>query len=210
VLKVHFVKNLSANDYVTTQERQAAMPKSGAHTHKAILNAANRIVIEQGVERLTLEQVAAEAGISKGGLLYHFPTKEALIKGMIDLYLERFTEDFNGTAEKDGEPAGRWNRSYLTTTFADNQRTPRMSSGLLAAVATDPGLLAPLQERFREWVALLDQDGIDPTTAAIVRLVADGLWLVELFGLSSPDEAAKVKILQAMQDLIRRSSGQQM
>ncbi len=181
------------------------MPKSGANTQKAILDAANRIVLEQGVEHLTLEQVAAEAGISKGGLLYHFPTKEALIKGMINHYLKRFTEDFSQAAEIEGETPGRWNRSYLTTTFADNQRTPRMSSGLLAAIATDPGLLTPLQERFREWVALLSQDGIDPTTAAIIRLVADGLWLVELFGLSAPDEATKEKVLQAMDDLIRHS-----
>jgi AcrR family transcriptional regulator len=181
------------------------MPKSGAITQKAILDAANRIVIEQGVERLTLEQVAAEAGISKGGLLYHFPTKEALIKGMINHYLERFTEDFNEASEKDGDTPGRWNRSYLTTTFADNQRIPRMSSGLLAAVATDPSLLAPLQERFREWVSLLYQDGIDPTTAAIVHLVADGLWLVELFGLSAPDETMKGKVLQAMDEMIQQS-----
>lgn len=181
------------------------MPKSGANTQKAILDAANRIVIGQGVERLTLEQVAAEAGISKGGLLYHFRTKEALIKGMINYYLARFAEDFSQAAEKEGETPGRWNRSYLTTTFADNQRIPRMSSGLLAAIATDPSLLAPLQERFREWVALLDQDGIDPTTAAIIRLVADGLWLIELFGLSAPDEVMKGKILQAMEDLIHQS-----
>ncbi len=181
------------------------MPKSGANTQKAILDAANRIVIEQGVERLTLEQVAAEAGISKGGLLYHFPTKEALIKGMISHYLERFTADFNQTAEKEGDTPGRWNRSYLTTTFADNQRTPRMSSGLLAAVATDPSLLAPLQERFREWVALLDQDGVDPTIAAIVHLVADGLWLVELFGLAAPDEAMKSKVLQALEEMIHQA-----
>jgi AcrR family transcriptional regulator len=181
------------------------MPKSGANTQKAIIDAANRIVIEQGVERLTLEQVATEAGISKGGLLYHFPTKEALIKGMINHYLERFTEDFSQAAEKEGDTPGRWNRSYLTTTFADNQRTPRMSSGLLAAIATDPSLLAPLQERFQEWVALLDQDGVDPTTAAIIRLVADGLWLVELFGLSAPNEAMKGKILQAMEDLVHQS-----
>lgn len=181
------------------------MPKSGAQTHRAILDAANRIVIQQGVERLTLEQVAAEAGVSKGGLLYHFRSKEALIKGMIDYYLERFTEDFNAAAEKEGEAPGRWNRSYLTTTFADNQRTPRMSSGLLAAIATNPALLAPLQERFRDWVALLQQDGIDPTLAAIVRLVADGLWLVELFGLSAPDEQTKANVLRALEELVAAS-----
>jgi AcrR family transcriptional regulator len=181
------------------------MPKSGANTQKAILDAANRIVLTQGVDHLTLEQVAAEAGISKGGLLYHFPSKEALIKGMINHYLERFTQDFNAAAGNAVDSAGRWNRSYLTTTFADNQRVPRMSSGLLAAIATDPSLLAPLQERFREWVSLLDQDGIDPTTATIVRLVADGLWLVELFGLAAPDEAMKGKVLRAMEDMIRKS-----
>lgn len=181
------------------------MPKSGAMTQKAILESANRIVIEQGVDHMTLEQVAREAGISKGGLLYHFPSKEALIKGLIDLYLERFTEDFNTSAEKETDAAGRWNRSYLTTTFADNQRIPRMSSGLLAAIATDPGLLSPLQQRFSEWVALLSQDGVDPTLSTIVRLVADGLWLVELFGLSAPDEEMKGKVLQTMEDLILKS-----
>ena len=182
------------------------MPKSSANTQKAILVAANQIVIEQGVEHMTLEQVAAQAGISKGGLLYHFPSKEALIKGMITFYLERFTEDFDQAASQQGDAAGRWNRSYLSTTFADNQRVPRMSSGLLAAAATNPGLLAPLQEKFREWVALLEKDGVDPTTAAIIHLVADGLWLVELFGLSAPDEEMKSKVLQAMDELIQRSA----
>ncbi len=79
----------------------------------------------------------------------------------------------------------------------------RMSSGLLAAVATDPGLLAPLQERFREWVVLLDHDGVDPVTSSIVHLVANGLWLVELCGLSAPDEAMKGKIIQAIEEMIQ-------
>ena len=37
----------------------------------------------KGVAKLTLEAVAKEAGVSKGGLLYHFSNKEALIEGMI-------------------------------------------------------------------------------------------------------------------------------
>lgn len=178
------------------------MPKSGTNTHKSILEAANRVVIEQGVDHMTLEMVAKEAGISKGGLLYHFPNKEALIIGMINDYLERFTRDFYATAENDKEISGRWARAYLTTTFADNQRIPRMSSGLLAAIATNPSLLSPLQARFQEWVGLLDQDGIDPTLATIVRLVADGLWMVELFGLAAPDSLMKERVLHAMESLM--------
>ena len=75
------------------------MPKSGEKTRAALLDAASRIVQQRGVEHLTLELTAQEAGVSKGGLLYHFPSKEALIKGMIQSYLERFTADFNAAAQ---------------------------------------------------------------------------------------------------------------
>jgi AcrR family transcriptional regulator len=185
------------------------MPKSGESTRRALLDAANRIVQERGVDRLTLDLTAQEAGVSKGALLYHFPNKEALIKGMIQDYLARFTDDFNRTANQDGEPApGRWTRSYLYTTYEDNQRTPRMSSGLLAAVATNPTLLAPMQQTFAEWVKLLEKDGIDPTVAMIIRLAVDGLWMVELFGLAPPDPELREKVLHALDGWIERQAGE--
>jgi len=180
------------------------MPKSGDLTRKSLLDAANRIVQERGVEHLTLELTAQEAGVSKGGLLYHFPSKEALIKGMIQYYLDRFTADFNAAAQQPGDqPAGRWTRAYLTTTYEDRERNPRMSSGLLAAVATSPALLVPMQETFGKWVQLLEEDGIDATTAMIVRLAVDGLWMVELFGLAPPSPEMREKVLRALEALSR-------
>lgn len=179
------------------------MPKSSAATRTAILDAANRIVLQQGVEHLTLEATAREAGISKGGLLYHFPSKEALIVGMIKHYLARFNSDMHARAgrEADGAP-GRWTQAYLETTFADNERMPRMSSGLLAAIATDPSLLAPLQRTFAEWVGRLELDGVDPVTATIVRLAADGVWLVELFGLTPPDAQRKAQVMERLAQMV--------
>ncbi|MDQ0063824.1 AcrR family transcriptional regulator [Paenibacillus harenae] len=49
-----------------------------------ILFAASTIVKTLGAEKLTLEAVAKEAGISKGGLLHHFPNKQALINAMVE------------------------------------------------------------------------------------------------------------------------------
>jgi len=178
------------------------MPKSGEKTRQIILTAANRIVLNQGVDHLTLEATAREAGVSKGGLLYHFPNKEALIVGMIHSYLDRFAADLNrAAADGDTTANGRWVHAYLETTFSDNQRTPRMNAGLLAAIATNPSLLSPVQKSFAEWMRLLEADGIDPVTATIVRLAADGLWLVELFGLAAPDAEMKAKVLQALEAL---------
>lgn len=48
-----------------------------------ILDAAAQIIREVGASRLTLDAVAQRAGISKGGLLYNFPSKDALLQGMI-------------------------------------------------------------------------------------------------------------------------------
>ena len=183
------------------------MPKSGEKTRTALLDAANRIVQERGVEHLTLDLTAQEAGVSKGGLLYHFPSKQALIEGMIQYYLERFTADFNAAArQEDPTVAGRWTRAYLQTTYEDNQRNPRMSSSLLAAVAADPALLLPMQQTFAEWVRLLEQDGVDPTSAQIVRLAVDGLWMVELFGLAPPDAQMRERVLLALEALVEKKS----
>lgn len=182
------------------------MPKSGEKTRRTILNAANLIVINQGVDSLTLEATAREAGISKGGLLYHFPSKQALIEGMIRYYLQRFAADLDASAESiDPSQAGRLTRAYLETTFADNERTPRLNAGLLAAIATDPALLSPVQDSFAAWVANLDRDQLDPVLTTIIRLVADGLWLVELFGLAPPDAEMKARVQQKLIDLAQNS-----
>src|SRR5262245_2150654 len=48
-----------------------------------LLDAAEAVVVRQGIANLTLDAVAAEAGLSKGGLLHHFPTKDKLVEGMV-------------------------------------------------------------------------------------------------------------------------------
>ena len=52
-----------------------------------ILEAAERVVAEIGAARLTLDVVAQAAGVSKGGLLYHFPSKESLLGALAQRYV---------------------------------------------------------------------------------------------------------------------------
>src|SRR5699024_1279794 len=47
-----------------------------------ILEAAKRVVQREGVTALTYESAAAESGLTKGGLLYHFPTREDLLAAL--------------------------------------------------------------------------------------------------------------------------------
>lgn len=162
-----------------------------------------------GVERLTLEAVAREAGVSKGGLLYHFPSKEALVIGLIEQVLDHF--DLASQHEFDHDPTpdapGRWLRAYVRATLADEGVSNPLSAGLLAAVATNPALLAPLRERFAQWQERTEHDGLDPAHATIIRLAVDGLWLTELCGFAPLATALRAQIHERLLALAQENPG---
>ena len=62
-------------------------------TRQQILHAAFALIRREGVARLTIEAVAQEAGLSKGGVLYHFRSKESLIRRWSTSLVERFDAD---------------------------------------------------------------------------------------------------------------------
>lgn len=57
--------------------------KKALETKIKIIKAANQLLEEQETSKFTLEEVAKKAGVSKGGLLYHFSSKRELIQGML-------------------------------------------------------------------------------------------------------------------------------
>src|SRR6476646_3591238 len=58
-------------------------------TRDRLLDAVEQLLLERGAQQVTLEAVAAAAGVSKGGLLYHFKSKDALFAGMVRRLGER-------------------------------------------------------------------------------------------------------------------------
>jgi AcrR family transcriptional regulator len=143
----------------------------------ALLDAAEALLSEQGTQALTLTAVADRAGVSKGGLLYHFPSKEALVKGLV----ARVIEEFDGlVAEHDDGTPGSYTRAYVEATFdvlTGEARAYRRWSAIMAA-AGDPELAAPLNEAMTRWHGRPPAEDPDPVSAMVVRLAAEGLWEV--------------------------------
>ena len=117
-------------------------------TKARILDAAEEVVLRDGVARLTLDAAAAEAGLSKGGILYHFPTRDALVAGMVAKIIEEFDHDIERRLEHDRQP-GCFTRAYIGATMEPGDHRPdredRLGAALIAAAAAQPELLAPLQ-----------------------------------------------------------------
>lgn len=185
----------------------AKLPASPTRT--AILTAANRVVLTEGVGSLTLEAVAREAGVSKGGLLYHFPSKHALIEGMISRLSEVFFTRLTVALDEDdaADDKGRWLRAYARATFAGEEESLSVGAGLLAAVANTPDLLNPLRDNFARWQELAESDRLDPALATVIRLAVEGLWFADLLGFAPPTPPLRTQVLERILEMIGRSNG---
>ncbi|WP_166355593.1 TetR/AcrR family transcriptional regulator [Phytoactinopolyspora limicola] len=151
-----------------------------------ILDALQEILTEAGLPGVTLEAVADNAGISKGGLLYHFPSKEA----MLDAFVQRMCD----TAEAEFAEAERAPdivEHYVRASVPGSSDAALMWS-LVASLRTND--VASKEARqlvadiFARWEKILLSRIDDPVTAEIVRLAGDGLYLRVLAGLSIPDD----------------------
>ena len=173
--------------------RQRSPRRTAAQTRALILGSAEHVVIRDGVAHLTLDAAAAEAGLSKGGVLYHFPTRDSLVAGMVEAMLERFEHEITahlpgpGSTDADADAPGSYARAYVAASLAPSHPgEERLGTALLAAAAAEPDLLAPIQAAAGRWQASLVADGLDPVQATALRLACDGAWLCDLFGLAPP------------------------
>lgn len=178
----------------------------GPTTKERILTAAEHVVLRDGVARLTLESTATQAGLSKGGILYHYPTRDALVTAMVERIIVAFDADI-AAGMSDLHAPGRFTLAYLRATL-DVAAAPsethheRAAAAVIAAAASEPALLAPLQAAFERWQRAIEDDGLDPTLATLVRLAADGYWLCDLFGLGTPATDRRLALLAALEQLI--------
>lgn len=163
-------------------------------SREAILDAAEAVVLEAGAANMTLDAVAAKAGLSKGGLIYNFPTKEALLEAMITRLLRRFEEELEQTAAALPQGPARSLKAYVAAGLKEDERLQRVSAAMLAAAANDPRLLDPMRDYYRKWFGELSSGGLDPERACIVSLATEGLWVLELLRLSpfSPQQRSRI------------------
>lgn len=178
--------------------------KKAANTRAALLAAAADVVRVHGVANLTLERVADTAGVSKGGLLYHFGSKHELVVAMLTDTLGRADESLNHLANENALTEGAFTKAYLDYVRTGQHDAVDAGAGVFAAAALNDGDLAPAQQQFAQWQhRLIESDGIDPTAALLARVVGDGLWLIDLFGLAPPTATQR----DALCELVEKTAG---
>lgn len=164
-------------------------------TLTTILDAANRVIMDKGAEGFTLDAVAQEAAISKGGLLYHFPSKKQLIQGMIERSIAKVNSTLREELVKSG---GDYLAAYIRASFKTNPEPEKISYALSAAIANDPKLIEPLRSHFLKMQEEISAAAPSPEIGTLIRLSLDGLWISDLYGFAPPAHELRVKMQDAL------------
>lgn len=155
-------------------------------TRDRLLDAFETLLVTAGSRAATLDAVAAQAEVSKGGLLYHFKNKQALYAGLLDWSKTEVSRSMSDRVQRQSAA-----RAYLEYSLPESEVEAASTSALIAAVRADdavgPDAAAELVELFHRWDAPLLDEVQDPALAQTIRLVGLGLYLGAVAGLPTPE-----------------------
>lgn len=159
-------------------------PSRSERSRKAALAAALTIIARDGPGRLTLDAIARESGLSKGGLMHQFRTKEAVLRALLEQQMAHFgafTDEFRRTH------AASLAQPELATQIATSKeiiaQQYSVAQAMLAALASDPALLIDAREQDAARVAQIKAEAADPELAVLRWAAARGLALLAMLRL---------------------------
>ncbi|UVI36760.1 TetR/AcrR family transcriptional regulator [Brevibacterium spongiae] len=165
---------------VKTRILQAA--KALAESHDSV----------QGVT-ISLESVAQEAGLTKPGLMYHFPSKEALMVGLVEHAAEHWALMLCEHTGRPAEELSSFDRHRAYVAVATTAEVSRADYWIFSDALYHPKLAQAWSDHLNSW---FDVDGLEPRNAALLtaaRFCADGAWMSEATGVFPAADLALVR-----------------
>lgn len=170
----------------TTARYDGRMPRTDSARDR-ILVAYEDLLIETGERGATLDAVAARAGVSKGGLLYHFGSKDALTEGLIARLMDLTEADVELML---AAPAGVVDYMVRTSVNVGSAFDRTLIAAARLAQTADPRAGVALASIRTRWLDIVTGAVGDATVARAIVLICDGLYYNSaLMGMGDPDPA---------------------
>lgn len=167
-----------------------------------ILAAARAIAAREGVAHISFEAVAREAGLSKGGVLYNFPTKRDLMAALLKEML----------AEHDALEAGlpqdaqhRTLRRHLASLNGLDTADSDLSMSILAVAAAEPDLLDPLRRALDADLARIEAEATDANLGRLIFFALQGLRFHALLSLPGGEHALHKQLGETIMEMIENA-----
>lgn len=172
----------------------------------ALLDAADLVVQRDGTSGLTIDAIAARAGVSKGGVLYAFGTKDAVIEAMFDRAVHEYEERAAVLREK--YAGDRWARAlvHVEATRGESASNARRAMSLLAGMLRAEEHREEIRHVFRTIFEDLPANDLQDRLARIAMFAAEGMLMLRGFGLLEVSDGEWDSVFNDIHSLIPRGS----
>lgn len=165
-------------------------------TRERILQAAKALAEEStsvhGVT-ISLESVSQRAGLTKPGLMYHFPTKEALMLGLVEYaagHWDSLLREHSGVGPENLSVFDR-HRAYVTV--ATTTEVSRADYWIFSDALYHPALIEPWHRHLEPWYRLEGTSRTARTLLTAARFCADGAWMSEATGVFAAEDLSSIR-----------------
>jgi len=177
------------------------MTKSKVTARQKILAAAEEVARDVGPGHLSLDAVAQRAGVSKGGLLYHFPNKARLLEVLVEQHLSRFEAELDEKEKAHADQPNSLLSAYLELFSAELRQQQPPPSGILAAMVENPDFLVPVRRFNRILLDRMKANSRSERIALVVYLALEGMRSLRLFDVDIMSNEERDTALEALESL---------
>ncbi len=175
------------------------MPAPDRSTRDRLIDAFESMLVSAGSRAATLDAVAAEAEVSKGGLLYHFHSKDDLVDGMLDRLREQGAADVTSMRAARKGPV----EYYIATSLDSGSDFDRaLIATARIAQEHDTRASAALADLRDAWFEVLSEHLGDEALARTIQLIGDGLYFDNTTGLGQREAIAHVRDVLCRLDVL--------
>jgi AcrR family transcriptional regulator len=173
-----------------------------AHAREIILKAAESLVQKQGAGNLTYDNLVKESGVTRGGITYHFPTKDDLLRALLERDMQQWDEMEKALRPKlENERAADLIASVRAMTQTSDDKK-RFIAGMLSAATHDQSLLQPVRDYHDQKNVGMKGTPRD-INCLIIELAASGLLWQDITGCYELPMAIRKKIVARLEALAK-------
>nr|WP_057927409.1 TetR/AcrR family transcriptional regulator [Burkholderia ambifaria] len=170
-------------------------------SRKKAIDAALGILTRDGVGGLTFDALSRESGISKGGLLHQFRTKQGVLEALLEFQQQQFEQFGRDYLVKEGASKAEPTLAAQIAIFREAINQPNsVARAVLAAIIESPELLEGRDNTDADKLKAMDKESGDFELSLLRYFAASGIAFNVLLGLTPLTGAMRNRLFARLLD----------
>jgi AcrR family transcriptional regulator len=176
-------------------------PTRSELSRKKAIAAALAILTREGVGGLTFDSLSRESGISKGGLLHQFRTKQGVLEALLEHQRNEFRAIGAEYRQTEGRDKAEPTLASQIAIYRQALSQPHsVARAMLAVMVESPGMLEASRDQDGEVAKAIEKEAADHDLSLLRYFAASGMAFNLLIGLTELDEATRNRLFDRLQN----------